>query len=473
MKQLTCEMCGSTNLMKQDGVFVCQDCGTKYSVEEAKKMMVEGTVSVVGTVSIDNSGSYDRILELARDAFADKRFESAYDYYCQAVDIRQNEVENVLRQGLSILAKDGIQSSVPSSCTNRVIRAIDLIKAMPEGEEKQKAIKAAIEDIEAASEHAKTYLDEEIRGLNDQKMKTRSAGDILADLGRPAFVASQNQAEDKKIERHNKAIDEKISAVSSRKSKITAFCKEYSEKVMECADDNVKFGYFFEHNIDKAVELFPKITLSAEEQKSLVAKSPRKLHDAAAVKNVKLVKMLLEMGADANAPGGWLSETPLFAVCAYTCEESKREAALEILDLLLAHGAKINSDEEHAKRTLLNTQTDEEIKKRIIEKDPSAQNKITTAPQPKTGCCYVATAVYGSYDCPQVWTLRRYRDETLAKTWYGRAFVHTYYAISPFFVRNFGDTQWFKKMWRGTLDKMVQNLQNHGYESTPYEDQEW
>ena len=29
MKQLTCEMCGSTDLMKQDGVFVCQSCGCK------------------------------------------------------------------------------------------------------------------------------------------------------------------------------------------------------------------------------------------------------------------------------------------------------------------------------------------------------------------------------------------------------------------------------------------------------------
>ena len=57
MKQLTCEMCGSTDLMKQDGVFVCQSCGTKYSVEEAKKMMVEGTVDVtVSTVKFDISG---------------------------------------------------------------------------------------------------------------------------------------------------------------------------------------------------------------------------------------------------------------------------------------------------------------------------------------------------------------------------------------------------------------------------------
>ena len=39
MKQLTCEMCGSTDLIKQDGFFVCQTCGCKYSVEEAKKMI--------------------------------------------------------------------------------------------------------------------------------------------------------------------------------------------------------------------------------------------------------------------------------------------------------------------------------------------------------------------------------------------------------------------------------------------------
>ena len=50
MKQLTCEMCGGTDLIKDGGVFVCQTCGCKYSVEEAKKMMIEGTVEVQGTV---------------------------------------------------------------------------------------------------------------------------------------------------------------------------------------------------------------------------------------------------------------------------------------------------------------------------------------------------------------------------------------------------------------------------------------
>ena len=62
MKRLTCEMCGSTDLIKQDGVFVCQTCGCKYSIEEAKKMMVEGTVEVTGTVKVDNSAAITRKL---------------------------------------------------------------------------------------------------------------------------------------------------------------------------------------------------------------------------------------------------------------------------------------------------------------------------------------------------------------------------------------------------------------------------
>lgn len=87
--------------------------------------------------------------------------------------------------------------------------------------------------------------------------------------------------------------------------------------------------------------------------------------------------------------------------------------------------------------------------------------------------CYVATAVYGSYDCPSVWTLRRYRDDILASSWYGRVFIHTYYAISPTIVKWFGNTTWFKNMWRGKLDKLVDKLQEQGIKNTPYDDKKW
>lgn len=90
-----------------------------------------------------------------------------------------------------------------------------------------------------------------------------------------------------------------------------------------------------------------------------------------------------------------------------------------------------------------------------------------------SGGCYIATCVYGSYDCPQVWTLRRYRDDTLGATWYGRLFIRVYYAISPTLVRWFGKTTWFKRMWQGRLDKMVEKLNGNGVQDTPYQDKEW
>ena len=84
--------------------------------------------------------------------------------------------------------------------------------------------------------------------------------------------------------------------------------------------------------------------------------------------------------------------------------------------------------------------------------------------------CYIATCVYGSYDCPQVWTLRRFRDDTLDATWYGRLFIRCYYAISPTLVKWFGNTTWFKKIWRGPLDSLVTKLKHDGVSATFYHD---
>ena len=83
MKRLTCEMCGSTDLIKENGVFVCQSCGCKYSVEEAKKMMVEGTVEVTGTVSVDNQKKIANLQELAQRAREAGDSKTAARYYSQ------------------------------------------------------------------------------------------------------------------------------------------------------------------------------------------------------------------------------------------------------------------------------------------------------------------------------------------------------------------------------------------------------
>lgn len=102
--------------------------------------------------------------------------------------------------------------------------------------------------------------------------------------------------------------------------------------------------------------------------------------------------------------------------------------------------------------------------------NPNESSSSSGSSDTSSGGCYVATAVYGSYDCPEVWTLRRFRDDTLASTWYGRAFIRTYYKISPTLVKWFGKTEWFKSMWKPTLDRMVQKLNANGVEDTPYND---
>ena len=56
----------------------------------------------------------------------------------------------------------------------------------------------------------------------------------------------------------------------------------------------------------------------------------------------------------------------------------------------------------------------------------------------KKSGCYVATCVYGSYDCPAVWVLRRFRDDYLEKSLMGRCFISLYYAVSPSLVNVLG-----------------------------------
>ena len=53
------------------------------------------------------------------------------------------------------------------------------------------------------------------------------------------------------------------------------------------------------------------------------------------------------------------------------------------------------------------------------------------APTQKKSGCFVATAIYGSYDDENVVLLRRYRDNVLLINPFGRALVRLYYWVFP------------------------------------------
>ena len=93
MKAMQCELCGSTEIIKDGDFFVCQSCGMKYTLESARKMMIEGVVQVEGTVKTDRSDDVERYMKLARTARQSCNYEDAEKYAAKILEIDLNNAE--------------------------------------------------------------------------------------------------------------------------------------------------------------------------------------------------------------------------------------------------------------------------------------------------------------------------------------------------------------------------------------------
>ena len=71
MPVIICELCGSNDIQKQDGLYVCQHCGTKYTVEEAKKLIRTAKTDLPGNLKIrekcDNRKERSSVTEKKQD----------------------------------------------------------------------------------------------------------------------------------------------------------------------------------------------------------------------------------------------------------------------------------------------------------------------------------------------------------------------------------------------------------------------
>lgn len=135
------------------------------------------------------------------------------------------------------------------------------------------------------------------------------------------------------------------------------------------------------------------------------------------------------------------------------------EAGIPLIKLWTSYGV----NREYIKKRLTETLAALPAE-RIHHFNPVPEETTQTAPkQPQPAAkkegCYIATCVYGSYDCPQVRLLRRFRDESLKKTIPGRIFIRAYYAVSPTLVRRFGSSPSFCAFWRNILDFLIQRLE--------------
>ena len=362
MKAVKCELCGSTDIKKVDGEYECQYCHTRYSTEEAKKLMVE----IEGTVKIDTSSKKTNLEKLAERAFKDELYDQAYDYYNKLLELDSDNWEYVYKKGICAAWQSSLNNFRVDETIKACKNAFNIIE---------------VENIELDDKEDVCY-------------------EMASEINRVA-VAFCKMAQD----HYNEFW------------KLDSAAPDYWSRLAQCISCE-----------EYAVGLISDYKLTDERDKSLYI---------TILKN--LIIYYVEICTRRRYKTGYNQYGETFGYIWY------------------------NND--------LRTPIIQKYDKYVQELKQLDPTYVPPAIQKQaSGGCYVATCVYGSYDCPEVWTLRRYRDYYLDERKWGKAFIKAYYKVSPTIVKWFGKTKWFNKLFRNTLNKMVSNLKEKGYESTPYSD---
>lgn len=96
--------------------------------------------------------------------------------------------------------------------------------------------------------------------------------------------------------------------------------------------------------------------------------------------------------------------------------------------------------------------------KTTISHIQSQLNQVTnrqSSSSSSSGGCYIATMAYGSYEHPQVIELRKFRDNTLTKTTFGRGFIKIYYKYSPKLVELLKDKHLVNQSIKSLLNTLI------------------
>lgn len=347
MNELICEMCGSNNIVKQDGLYVCQSCNTKYSVEEAKKMMFGEVVEIEGTVKIDDSFQIDNLRKLALRSFNSGNYNDALKYYNRILIKEPDDWESRFH----------VLYCKAETCHINEILIIE------------KSILNSIKEI-VDSIKKNVPQDNQVYVLNDILLKLFELYDCLLKKS-----LSINHSKNKKEEIH-KSKNKKV-ALSESISLLIYIFYDFGDEIMGAFDG--EYSGFSVRSWIKGIEIHRRFYHLVQD-KDIINKSNN------------YIKKVLEYQPD-------------------------------------------------------------------FESRPFKNKK-----------CYIATNVYGSYDCPEVWTLRRFRDNTLDKNIFGRLFIKTYYLTSPTLVKYFGDKKAFNMIFKPILDSFVKKLNKRGVKSTFYID---
>ncbi len=142
MEKICCKSCGSGELILQDDIYVCSFCGTKYTKEQAQKMVIEGTVSV----KVDKSEELLTLFQTARNHVKSSNYETAITIYEKISTIDPNSWEalfySIFLKTLKIT--NGEITSTAVTIINCIPVILDLISKIENEDEKKNALQEVV-----------------------------------------------------------------------------------------------------------------------------------------------------------------------------------------------------------------------------------------------------------------------------------------------------------------------------------------
>ncbi len=250
MKRIVCEVCGGADMLKESGVFVCQSCGCKYSLEEVRKLLVEdGSAVQAGETAAPASqtGEYANMLTATRDAMVDGRFDSAYANSVRLIAMKPDVPELIAIQALAILGKGRMSLDIPAPTVRGMERFFALYEAWKADRAEQVATILNVRDYVCnACQAQDAMLREAITELNSRIQSdslTDSLTDNLGALGDTIgmlvgdFYSTvhglERESEQRQRDADNESIERQIEQIKERRRKLDDFRRRQIDRLAE------------------------------------------------------------------------------------------------------------------------------------------------------------------------------------------------------------------------------------------------
>ncbi|MBQ7625209.1 MAG: hypothetical protein IJS65_08035 [Clostridia bacterium] len=303
MKQLKCDMCGSTDFVKDEGFFVCQGCGCKYTVDEARKMMTDnGDDATAEGAKTERSDKRENLTRLLKEAIADNRYDNAGSYCSELMLISPDNPEVIALQGFVALGKEEIITDVPSACVNAIKRMMTVLPDYNASfEEKRDMVNGLKDTLKGVAVFKKDFYNEQIKNLEAQKQgwnpnRESSLQSTYAKMILLGNVFQQNEAKaDLEREKakgvHDRGLEMQISKIREKKQKIDNYMTTFEKEVDTFLEEEerrckaaAKAAYWEAHKEEKA-ELENKRAVLTEQIKPISEEIIKKRTELEVIEN--------------------------------------------------------------------------------------------------------------------------------------------------------------------------------------------